>query len=104
MMANPVLAQLLQWRPVPGFEPSAEAFAPNQAFIGRIQQVVADAVDRGQLHPDAADERGMRVLSILLSGVITQQLANEPTVPFDQGHYTTLGDDILAMFTHAYRP
>src|SRR5579875_1928394 len=25
---NPVLAQLLFWRPVPGFRPSADAFAP----------------------------------------------------------------------------
>lgn len=27
--ANPVLAQLLFWRPVPGYQPSAEAFAPR---------------------------------------------------------------------------
>ena len=29
-VANPVLAQLLFWRPVPGFQPSAEAFAPGE--------------------------------------------------------------------------
>ncbi|HEX9030970.1 MAG TPA: TetR/AcrR family transcriptional regulator, partial [Streptosporangiaceae bacterium] len=28
VQANPVLAQLLHWRPVPGFEPSARAFEP----------------------------------------------------------------------------
>src|SRR6266508_3234007 len=28
VMANPVLAQLLYWRPVPGFEPSPKAYQP----------------------------------------------------------------------------
>src|SRR5215213_7543217 len=29
-IANPALAQLLHWRPVPGFEPSPEAFAVSE--------------------------------------------------------------------------
>jgi hypothetical protein len=28
VIANPVLAQLMYWRPVPGFEPSSHAFEP----------------------------------------------------------------------------
>jgi len=28
LLANPAIAQLMFWRPVPSFEPSPEAFAP----------------------------------------------------------------------------
>jgi len=102
MMDNPVLAQLLQWRPVPGFEPSAEAFAPNQEFLGEIRRVVLDAVDRHQLRAEAASERGLIVLSILISGVLSQQLANDPKSGFDEGRYTSATGDVLAMFERTY--
>jgi AcrR family transcriptional regulator len=104
MMDNPVLAQLLQWRPVPGFEPSAEAFAPNREFVAEVNSVVADAVGRGQLHADAATERGLTVLSILISGILTQQLANDPKATFAEGRYTVLTRDVLAMFERTYAP
>ena len=32
-LANPVAAQLLNWRPVPGFEPSPEASSASRAMI-----------------------------------------------------------------------
>src|SRR6266545_7344676 len=32
-----VIAQLLNWRPVPGFEPSAEAFAPSVEFVEEVR-------------------------------------------------------------------
>src|SRR5438046_9749853 len=37
VLQNQALAQLLFWRPVPGFEPSPEAFAPSEA-IPRLPQ------------------------------------------------------------------
>src|SRR6201995_4990852 len=52
--ANPILAQLLFWRPVPGYQPSAEAFAPAMQIIDLLRSALQDAAARGQVHPDAA--------------------------------------------------
>src|SRR3954451_22602496 len=35
---HPAYTQLLYWRPVPGFEPSADAFAPAVAMVETSQQ------------------------------------------------------------------
>ena len=40
-MENKLLTALLPWRPVPGFEPSPEAFAPNVAFVSVMRRVIA---------------------------------------------------------------
>jgi AcrR family transcriptional regulator len=103
-MENKVLAALLQWRPVPGFEPSPEAFAPNVQFVTEIRRVVAQAVERGQLHPDALTERAGLLLSILGAGLITQQLANEPNASYEDGRFTSLDDDVLSMFVSTFHP
>lgn len=104
MMDNPVLAQLVNWRPVPGFEPSAEAFAPNREYVDEIRAVVATAVELGQLHPAAAEEKGLAVLSILATGAMTQQLANEPDATLETGRFTSLFPDLLELFQRAYQP
>jgi AcrR family transcriptional regulator len=101
---HPVLAQLLFWRPVPGFEPSAEAFAPAVEVMDDARQAIQDTVDRGQLHPDAASDRGLALFTCLASGVISQQLANEPDAGFAAGRFTTLTPEIVDMFVRRYPP
>src|SRR5512132_1858609 len=46
-----VVAQLLTWRPVPGFEPSLQAYTPAVEFVQEVRRLLQAAVDRGQLHP-----------------------------------------------------
>ena len=102
--ANPVLAQLLFWRPVPGYHPSAEAFAPAMQITGLLRGALADAAARGQVHPDAATDAGMDLLSIMHFGVISQHLANEPGSDWDHGRYTRRHREILPLFLKAYPP
>lgn len=99
-----VVAQLLNWRPVPGFEPSAEAFAPSVEFVAEVRRLLQVAADRGELHPDAASEEGAAVLSVLAAGVMTQQLANQPRSSWDDGRFTSLTPRVLDMFRSAYPP
>jgi AcrR family transcriptional regulator len=99
-----VVAQLLNWRPVPGFEPSPEAFAPSIEFVQEARRLLQVAVDRGELHPDAASEEGTALLSILVTGVISQQLANQPQASWDQGRFTRLTPRVLKLFRCAYPP
>src|SRR6516165_5562933 len=48
-LAHQPTAQLLFWRPVPSFEPSAEAFAPSVEMVALQRGALAEAVARRQL-------------------------------------------------------
>jgi AcrR family transcriptional regulator len=100
---NAALAQLLYWRPVPGFEPSPEVFAPSVDGMRDVRRVLADAVRREELHPDADSDDAARLLTVILSGVISQQMANEPGAAYERGVFTRLTDDALDMFLARYR-
>jgi AcrR family transcriptional regulator len=99
-----VIAQLLNWRPVPGFTPSAEAFAPSVEFVEEVRGLLRAAAARGELHRDAASEEGAALLSVLVAGVMSQQLANQPRVSWDQGRFTRLTPRVLELFRRAYQP
>jgi len=101
-LANQSLAKLLFSRPVPGFEPSAEAFAPSLEMVADVQQMLRDAVARGELRPEAAGPDGLTIVSILTTGVLSQQLSNEPDAAFDDGRYTRLAPRLFDMFTKYY--
>ena len=95
---NPALSQLLYWRPVPGFAPTAAAFAPSVALMDQLRAAFAAAVRAGELHPNAASAEAPRLFTIVLSGLISQQLANEPAAGYDTGMFTSLTDAALDMF------
>jgi len=104
VQANPVLAQLLHWRPVPGFEPSARAYAPAVRLIELTREALRAAVDAGQLAPAAATDEGVALYTVLGAGLISQQLSNEPGVPPGQGRFTRLAPTALDMFFTYYAP
>ncbi len=97
-----VAGQLLNWRPVPGFAPSAEAFAASIELVQETRRLLQAAGDRGELHPAAASEEGQALLSVLTAGVMSQQLANQPRAPWDQGRFTRLTPRVLQLFQCAY--
>jgi AcrR family transcriptional regulator len=99
-----VVAQLLTWRPVPGFVPSPQAYTPAVGFVQEVRRLLQAAVDRGQLHPDAASEEGEALLSVLATGVTSQQLANQPSATWEQGRFTRLTPRVLELFRCAYPP
>ena len=99
---NPALAQLLYWRAVPGFAPTAATFAPSVRLMDQLRAAFAAAVRAGELHPTAATEEAPRLFTIVLSGLISQQLANEPTGGFGTGMFTSLTDAALDMFFARY--
>jgi AcrR family transcriptional regulator len=103
-VANPVLAQLLHWRPVPGFEPSERAYAPAVRQVELLREALRAAVDAGQLAPAAATEEGVAMYLVVMSGVISQQLSNEPSAPAGQGRFTRLTPVALDMFFRHYAP
>src|SRR5262249_13530459 len=101
---NPALAQLHFWRPVPGFEPTAATFAPSVALVDELSAALAAAVRAGELHPDAASPEAARLFTVVLSGLTSQQMANEPGAGFETGIFTGLTDAALDMFFARYAP
>lgn len=102
MLEHPVHAQLMSWRPVPGYEPSAEAYAPAVQMLAAAQEMFGRLRDRGLFAPDADVEMLLRTWTVLTSGVMTQQLANAPAESFLQGRYTATLPDLVAMFLTHY--
>lgn len=103
-VGNPVLAQLLFWRPVPGYRPTAEAFGPTVRIVGLLRAGLEDAVRRGELGAGAASDEGMALLSTMHFGVLSQHLANDPDGNWEHGVFTRLHPSILEMFVAAYPP
>jgi len=103
VLENQALAQLLFWRPVPNFEPSADAFAPSEEIGGLQQGAIADAVTAGELGADALEDAGFMV-SILIKGVLTQAMANEPHVVWGKGRYTPIFPRLMKLLPAAYPP
>ncbi|MDQ4039493.1 MAG: TetR/AcrR family transcriptional regulator [Actinomycetota bacterium] len=102
-VANPALAQLLFWRPVPGFEPAPETFQTSVSDMDELGAEFTEAVRLGQLDHSADGIDAVRLLTVVLSGLISQQMANEPHVPYDSGVFTRLTDDAIEMFLDHYR-
>jgi AcrR family transcriptional regulator len=98
--AEPILAQLLFTRPVPGFSPSATAYGPSLEVMQISRDAVQDAVARGDLSAAAATEEGIRLLIALVGGVINHYAANEPDVK----DYSPLLEPALAMYAEHFRP
>jgi AcrR family transcriptional regulator len=103
-MANQALAQLLFWRPVPGFEPSPQAYAPSVEMVQDVRLMLEVAAQHGQIGPEAATDEGLALVSVLTTGMLSQQLANAPDEPFEKGRFTRLAPQIFAMFQAHYPP
>jgi AcrR family transcriptional regulator len=69
-LAEPARAQLMNQRLVPGFEPTAEAYAPAVETLDRLRAVLARLGAEGEA---AAD-----LFTALVAGLISQQIANDP--------------------------
>ncbi len=101
-LANRATAQLMFWRPVPNFEPSAEAFAPSIEMASLQRAAMADAVAAGQLGPEADSEDAVYLVSTLIVGVLSQAMANEPDLEWGQGRFTPTFPKLMKLFAAAY--
>ena len=101
-LANRATAQLLFWRPVPSFEPSAEAFAPSVEMVALQRAALAAAVAAGQLGPGADSDEAVYLVSILITGVLSQAMANEPDLEWGQGRFTPTFPRLMKLLPAVY--
>lgn len=103
-VANPVLAQLMFWRPIPDYVPAPDALAPTLTIVELLRGALNDAATAGEIHPDGTTDNAMALLSILHFGVISQHLTNEPDSDWEHGRYTQLHRRAIELFVLAYPP
>lgn len=95
-------AELMFWRPIPHWQPSAAAFGPAIAAMDNLVRVVAEAQAAGHVRDDVAADEVAQVLATLTVGVIGQQLANEPGVPAGEGRASRHAESFASMFLKEY--
>jgi AcrR family transcriptional regulator len=101
---HPGMASLMYWRPIPGFEPTPETFVASTQRHERVRSEFAIAVQCGQLGRGAGGDEAVRLFTVVISGLFTQQVANQPRVSYEAGMFTALTDQALEMFFDRYRP
>jgi hypothetical protein len=101
-VSNPAYSQLLYWRPVPGFVPSEEAYAPAVAMVQQAIGVFRSLQQRGWIRSDVAAEDVFRDWTVITSGVSSQQMSNAPDESFEDGRYTSALPGLVAMFCRQY--
>jgi AcrR family transcriptional regulator len=101
---NRALAELLFMRPVPSFTPSAEAFAVAEEMVELQRGALADAVDAGELGPEARSGDAIYVVAILIAGVLSQAIANEPDVAWGEGRFSSQFPRLMKLLPAAFPP
>ena len=101
---QPVLAQLLFTRTVPGFAPSDRAYAPSLRGYDLVRAAMAAAAERAELHPAAASDDGIALLFALVAGIASQHSANDPGAGFTEGRMIALLDPALDMYAAYFTP
>ena len=103
-LAHQSIAQLMFWRPVPSFEPSAEAFAPSLEMVALQRTALAQAVADGELGPSADSDEALYVVSVFIAGVLGQAMANEPDLPWGEGRFTPVFPRLMAVLPRMFPP
>jgi len=75
---------------------------PASTWSRLLRGVLTEAVARGQLTAAADSDEGVALLSIVVSGALTQQMANEPRASYEGGRFTSLMPRALSMFVQHF--
>lgn len=103
-LAHPADAQLMFWRPVARWQPSEAAFEPAAQALARAGAALARAQALGLLDPGPDPEELVQVWAALTTGVISQQLSNEPGVPVAEGRTSRHRAALVRMYVDHYSP
>ena len=101
-VANPAFTQMLFWRPVPGFVPSEQAYAPAVELVELSSNRFRSLQQRGLIRADADLDDVMRDWTVLTAGIVSQQMSNAPHRSFEEGPFTTRLPTLVAMFCDHY--
>ena len=87
-VADPARYQLMNQRTIPGFEPSPEAYAPAVAVYDAFRDAAAEI--------GITDQRMLDLWTALSTGLVNQQIANDP----GGDRWRRLVEDAVDMYLH----
>lgn len=73
-------------------------------MVEHFAAALRDAVALVEVREDAATRRGQLLVGVMLTGALSQQMANEPDASHDAGNFTALIPDLVDMFVHFFEP
>ena len=100
--AHPAYSQLMFWRPVPQWEPAPESYAAAVALRALTDRVFEGLLTDGHLRPGTDPAEAAEVWTVMVSGLVSQRLSNEPDVPVGSGRLTALVDPLVSCFVDRY--
>jgi AcrR family transcriptional regulator len=100
---NPDLYYLVFERPVPEFVPSEESMVESRKLLGNLNPIFQEALDKGVIKTDLAVEAIRDIFILVLHGLTSMHMANEPDLPPGQGRFGSLIPAITAMLKTAWQ-
>lgn len=103
-LANPELSQLMMTRPVPRWQPSAEAYAPSVELMAGLADELRLLRDHGLLAANTDLDELTQNIATVGTGVILRQLANEPGAPYGDAAVSRHFPALLTALITAHLP
>jgi AcrR family transcriptional regulator len=100
--AHPAYSQLMFWRPVPRWEPSPRSYASAVALRELTGRVFDRLLADGHLRSGTDAAEATDVWTVMVSGLVSQRMSNEPDVPVASGRMTALVDPLVSSFVALY--
>jgi AcrR family transcriptional regulator len=100
--ANPAYSQLMFWRPVPQWQPSPDSYAPAVEVLEMSTFAFGRLREEGLLRPETDLDEVVGVWTVLVSGLVSQHLSNEPVTPVTRGRMAALVEPLVSAFTALY--
>jgi AcrR family transcriptional regulator len=100
--AHPAYSQLMFWRPVPQWQPTAGSYAAAVAAKDLATRTVTSLCEHGRLGPATDVEEAVEVWNLMSTGLISQHMSNEPDVPVPSSRTGALVGPLVSAFVAQY--
>jgi AcrR family transcriptional regulator len=100
---NPDLYYLVFERPVPEFVPSEESMVESRKLLGNLNPIFQEAINKGVIKTDLSVEAVRDIFIVVLHGLTSMHMANEPDLPPGQGRFGSLIPAITDMLKTAWQ-
>jgi AcrR family transcriptional regulator len=100
--AHPAYSQLMFWRPVPQWQPTAESYAAAVAAKHLATRTFTNLREQGRLDPATDVPEAVEVWNLLSTGLISQHMSNEPGVPVPSSLTGALVGPLVSAFITQY--
>lgn len=101
---HPDLYHVVFERHVPEFVPSEESMAESRQNLGNLTGILQRFMANGQLQTNLPLETVRDILIVVLYGITSQHMSNQPHLPLGQGRFGSLVPTIIDILKAAWQP